>query len=48
MGKITIIIESKSTSNSELESIGHSILECEDTKFYLPEDAEVFVVPADD
>lgn len=47
MGKITIIIESASIPTSDLESVGHSLIECEDAKFYLPEDAKVFVVPED-
>jgi hypothetical protein len=48
MGKVTVIIESKSTSTRELEYIAHRILSSNSTTDLLPEDAETFVVPADE
>jgi hypothetical protein len=50
MGKVTIIVEDKNKSTSELELSIHRFLDKEDYDlgYYISHDADIFVVPSDE
>lgn len=48
VGKVTIIIESKEQNTAELERLCHKLFSSNSAEFFLPDDRQVYIVPADD